>query len=169
MKLYHTPSAIVLSVPGASKYEVQTKVCQLSACSNSSAVSMYCTIQSVTVSNKVIAYDKWWIVCLVLTGRYCSVGLATRYRLGRLRIEFSWGRDFPHPFSLAPGAHPSFCTVRTGSMPLGYSPPPSSTMRQHNQNTKILAERTAFEFSRFTVRYVTETVRRHTVSRQKFK
>jgi len=42
-------------------------------------------------------------------------------------------------------------------------------MCQHNQNTIILAERTAFEFSRFTIQYVAETVWRRSVSRQKFK
>jgi len=44
VKLHRTPSAVVLSVLGASKYEVPTNVCQLSACSNSSAVSVYSTI-----------------------------------------------------------------------------------------------------------------------------
>jgi len=30
-------------------------------------------------------------------GRDSSVGIATRYGLDDLGIEFQWGRDFPHP------------------------------------------------------------------------
>jgi hypothetical protein len=30
-------------------------------------------------------------------GRYSSVGIATRYGLDGLGIEFRWRRDFPHP------------------------------------------------------------------------
>ena len=32
------------------------------------------------------------------TDRDSSVGIATRYGLEGLGIEFRWGRDFPHPF-----------------------------------------------------------------------
>jgi hypothetical protein len=36
-------------------------------------------------------------------GRDGSVGIATRYGLEGLGIEYSWGRDFPHPSTLALG------------------------------------------------------------------
>ena len=35
--------------------------------------------------------------------RDSSVGIATRYGLGGLRIESRWGRDFPHTSRLAVG------------------------------------------------------------------
>jgi hypothetical protein len=63
-----------------------------------------------------------------------SVGIATDYKLDGQGTESRWGRDFP-PVQTGPGAHPSSCTMGTGSfpgvkcvrgMPLTTPPPPSS-------------------------------------------
>ena len=43
-----------------------------------------------------------------------SVGIATELRAGRSGIESRWGRDFP-PIQTGAGAHPSSCTMGTGS------------------------------------------------------
>ena len=57
-----------------------------------------------------------------VNGDYCSgkpgssVGMATELRAGRSGIESRWGRDFP-PVQTGPGAHPTSCTVGTGSFP----------------------------------------------------
>ena len=45
-----------------------------------------------------------------------SVGIATDYRLDGPGIESRWRRDFP-PVETGPGAHPSSCTMGTGSFP----------------------------------------------------
>ena len=45
-----------------------------------------------------------------------SVGIATELRSGRSGIESRLGRDFP-PVQTGPGAHPSSCTMGTGSFP----------------------------------------------------
>jgi hypothetical protein len=34
---------------------------------------------------------------LDIVGRDSSVGIATRYGLDGSKIEYRWGRDFPHP------------------------------------------------------------------------
>ena len=43
-----------------------------------------------------------------------SVGIATELRAGRFGIESRRGRDFP-PVQTGPGAHPTSCTMDTGS------------------------------------------------------
>ena len=48
-------------------------------------------------------------------GRDSSVGIATRYGLGRPGIESRWEWDFPHPSRPALGAHPASYTVGTVS------------------------------------------------------
>jgi len=45
-----------------------------------------------------------------------SVGIATGYGLDGPGIESLWGRDFP-PVQTGPGAHPTSCTMGTGSFP----------------------------------------------------
>jgi len=45
-----------------------------------------------------------------------SVGIATELRFGRSGIESRWGRDFP-PVQTGPGAHPTSCSMGTGSFP----------------------------------------------------
>ena len=45
-----------------------------------------------------------------------SVGIATDYGVDGPGIESRWGRDFP-PVRTGPGAHPAFCTMRTGCFP----------------------------------------------------
>ena len=45
-----------------------------------------------------------------------SVGVATDYGLDGPGIESRWGRDFP-PVQTGPGAHPTSCTMGTGSFP----------------------------------------------------
>jgi len=45
------------------------------------------------------------------------VGIATGYGMDGPGIESRWGRDFPHPSTPAPGAHPASCTMGTGSFP----------------------------------------------------
>jgi hypothetical protein len=69
----------------------------------------------------------------MVVGRDSSVGIATRYGLDGPGIESRWGRDFPHPFRPALGAHPASYTIGTGSFPgvkqpgrVGDHPPPSS-------------------------------------------
>ena len=46
-----------------------------------------------------------------------SVGIATELRAGRSGIESRWGRDFPL-VQTGPGAHPTSCTMGTGSFPV---------------------------------------------------
>ena len=47
-----------------------------------------------------------------------TAGIAQyRYGLNGPGIESWWGRDFPHPSRPAPGAHPAFCIMGTGSFP----------------------------------------------------
>jgi hypothetical protein len=60
----------------------------------------------------------FWIVWLWSKGRHISVGIATRYGLGGPRIEFRWGRNFPHPSRPALGpTQPLTRTVGTGPFP----------------------------------------------------
>ena len=54
---------------------------------------------------------------LRLWGRYSSVGIATRYGLDGLVIEFGWERDFSAHVQTDPGAHPASYTVGIGSLP----------------------------------------------------
>ena len=49
-------------------------------------------------------------------GPASSVGIATGYGLDSPGIEFRWGRDFPL-VQTGPGAHPTSCTMGTGSFP----------------------------------------------------
>ena len=49
-------------------------------------------------------------------GRDSSVGIATGYGLDGPGIESRWGRDFP-PVKTGPAAHPTSCTMGTGSFP----------------------------------------------------
>ena len=44
------------------------------------------------------------ILYLSERGRHSSVGIATRYGLDGPRIEYQWGRDFPHPSRPALGS-----------------------------------------------------------------
>ena len=50
-------------------------------------------------------------------GRYTSVGIATRYGLDGQGIEAWWWARFSAPVQTGPGAHPTSCTVGTGSFP----------------------------------------------------
>ena len=45
-----------------------------------------------------------------------SVGIATELLAGRSGMESRCGRDFP-PVQTGPGAHPTSCTMGTGSFP----------------------------------------------------
>jgi hypothetical protein len=49
------------------------------------------------------------------SGPRSLVGIATDYGLDGPGIESRWGRDFP-PFQTGPGAHPTSCTMGTGSL-----------------------------------------------------
>jgi len=49
-------------------------------------------------------------------GPRSSVGIATGYGLDGPGIESRWGRDFP-PVQAGPRAHPTYCTMGTGSFP----------------------------------------------------
>jgi hypothetical protein len=49
---------------------------------------------------------------VVIVGLGSSVGTVTGYGLDGPRIEFRWGRDFPH---MSRPAHPASCTVGTES------------------------------------------------------
>ena len=53
-----------------------------------------------------------------MRGLGVSVGIATGYGLDGPGIESLWGRDFP-PVQTGPGAHPTSCTMGTGSFPGG--------------------------------------------------
>jgi len=45
------------------------------------------------------------------------VGIATGYGLHGPGIESRWGGRFSAPVQTDPGAHPAFCTMRTGTFP----------------------------------------------------
>ena len=45
------------------------------------------------------------------------VAIATGYGLDGPGIESRWGARFSAPVQTGPGAHPSFCTMGTGSFP----------------------------------------------------
>ena len=49
-------------------------------------------------------------------GRDSAVGIATRYGLDNPGIESRWGATFSAPVQTGPGAHPSSCTMGTGSL-----------------------------------------------------
>ena len=75
-------------------------------------------------------------VCVIGPG--ISVGIATELRAGRSGIESQWGRDFP-PVQTGPEAHPTSCTMGTGSFPGGkvrpgraadHSPPSSAAVME---------------------------------------
>ena len=67
-----------------------------------------------------------------------SVGIATRYRLDVPGIESRWGARFSAPVRIGPGAHPTSCTMGTGSFPglkrLGHGvdhlPPSSAEVKE---------------------------------------
>ena len=67
-------------------------------------------------------------------GRDSSVGIATRYGLDGPGIESLWGAIFSAPVQTGPGAHPTSCTMGTGSFPgvkrpgRGVDPPPPSSV-----------------------------------------
>jgi hypothetical protein len=50
-------------------------------------------------------------------GRNSSVGIAARYGLDSPGIEYWWEARSSAPVQTGPGAHPSFCTLGTGSFP----------------------------------------------------
>ena len=50
-----------------------------------------------------------------MVGRDSAVGIATRYGLDGPGIESRWGRDFSAQVQTGPGAHPTSCTMGTGS------------------------------------------------------
>ena len=71
--------------------------------------------------------------CLLIGGRYSSVGIAARYELDGPGIDSQWRAIFSAPFQTGPGAHPASYTMGTGSFPAvkwperGVDhPPPSS-------------------------------------------
>ena len=49
--------------------------------------------------------------------RDSSVGIATRYGLDGPGIEFRWGARFSAPVQTGPEAHPTSCTMGSGSFP----------------------------------------------------
>jgi len=51
------------------------------------------------------------------TGRDSSVGIATRYGLDGAGIESRWGARISAPVLTGPGAHPTYYTMGTGSLP----------------------------------------------------
>jgi hypothetical protein len=51
------------------------------------------------------------------------VDIATGYGLDGPGIESRWRWDFPHPVQTGPGAHPTSCTMGTGSFPGGKERP----------------------------------------------
>jgi hypothetical protein len=54
---------------------------------------------------------------LHMVGRYSSVGIATRYKLGGPWIESRWGATFSAPVQKGSEAHPASYTMGTGSFP----------------------------------------------------
>ena len=52
-----------------------------------------------------------------LCGPGSVVGIATGYRLDGPWIESRWGARFSAPVQTDPGAHPTSCTMGTGSFP----------------------------------------------------
>jgi len=65
----------------------------------------------------------YWSSCTlsVITVRFygpgSSVGIATGYELNGPGIESRWGRELSAPVQTGPGAHPTSCTMGTGSFP----------------------------------------------------
>jgi len=55
------------------------------------------------------------------------VGIATGYGLDGPGIESRWGARFSAPVQTSPGAHPSSCTMGTGSFPGGKEQPGRDT------------------------------------------
>jgi hypothetical protein len=59
----------------------------------------------------------------MMCGPGSIVSIATGYGLDGLGIEFWWGARFSAPVQTGPGAHPSSCTMDTGSFPAAKSGP----------------------------------------------
>ena len=57
-----------------------------------------------------------WKTTLQMCGPCSSVGIATKLRAGRSGDRIPVGRDFP-PVRTGPVAHPTSCTLGTGSFP----------------------------------------------------
>ena len=57
------------------------------------------------------------IIIIIVRGRDSSVGTETSYGLDGPGIETQWGGMFSAPVQTGRGAHPSSCTMGTGSFP----------------------------------------------------
>jgi hypothetical protein len=66
-----------------------------------------------------------------------AVGTATRYGVDGPGIEWRWRRDFPHPSSPAPLAHPASCSLCTGSPSRGYSGRFFTLTTHHHQAPRL--------------------------------
>jgi len=71
------------------------------------------------ISVRYFIFDRVWKGCLTcyLTHLGMWVRLATDYGLDGPGIESRWGTRFFAPLQTAPGAHPTSCTMGTGSFP----------------------------------------------------
>ena len=76
-----------------------------------------------------------FLIIIIIVGRDNSVGIATHCWLDGPEIESRWGARFSAPVQTGPGAHPSHCTMGTGSFPgvkrpgRGAEQPPPSKCR----------------------------------------
>jgi len=66
------------------------------------------------ILTKLIIYQGY---CESSVGRDSSVGIAIRYGLDGPGIECRWGARFSAPVQTGPAAHPTSCTIGTGSFP----------------------------------------------------
>ena len=64
----------------------------------------------------LLYYGETWYVVKEIYGPGSSVGIATDYRRDGPVFQSRWGRDIPL-VQTGPGAHPSSCTMGTGSYP----------------------------------------------------
>jgi hypothetical protein len=79
-----------------------------------------------------------------MSGPGSSIGIVTDYGMYGPGIESQWGRDFFAPVQTGPGAHPTSCTIGTGSFPgskvwpgraADHSPPSSSEVMEEYSYT----------------------------------
>ena len=76
-------------------------------------------------------------ILLPKVGRVSSVGIATRYGLDGPWIESRWGARFSPPVQTGPGAHPTFCTMGTGSFPAVQRPERGVDHQPHLRSSEV--------------------------------
>jgi hypothetical protein len=80
-------------------------------------VGLCCIITGVCIRLSIKRENISVRYCISTRDRYSAVGIATRYGLDHSGIEYRWGRDIPHPFRPALGAHPYSYAMETEFLP----------------------------------------------------